>query len=321
MDYPEYYKILEIPISAESAEIKRQYRKLAKKYHPDLNKNDLTAGEKFKKLKEAYETLVDENKRALYDLEWKKQRKNEQKINKPAKNKRQNPVAKSKKSTAKKYKSNKNILFKMLYLFFSSTILCAILFFGVAKIMQNEQKINSFLLQSNKIIKTFETNSIKKDVIDDKVEDVKKIITDDKVSKDILNFKNADGYTLLMLAKTAEMSKMLIENGADVNYIAPDGSSALLIAVKNNNKEQVLVLLNAGASAEVKDKKSGYNALMLAQDEEIAYLLLKSGANPNFIASDGKTPLSKATKEHNRQRLNLLQKFGAQINWSDVIAR
>ena len=79
MEYPEYYKILELPLSADTAEIKRQFRKMAKKYHPDLHTGDKQAEEMFKKLKEAYEVLSDENKRAAYDLDWKKQREKEQK--------------------------------------------------------------------------------------------------------------------------------------------------------------------------------------------------------------------------------------------------
>ena len=326
MNYPEYYKILEIPISAESAEIKRQYRKLAKKYHPDLNKNDLTAAEKFKLLKEAYETLIDEDKRLAYDLEWKKQRKKEQKEKKAQKEnkqeKQQNPIVKQKKSSTKKHSEIKqNQIFpKLFYLFLSSTVLCAILFFGILKVLQNKENITELLSKFENTIKNLDGYSVRKEVINNEIENVKKIIAEDTSSQDIANFKNTDGYTLLMLAKTPEMSKTLIDSGADVNYMASDGTTALLVAVKNNNKEQVSVLLDAGASPEIKDTKSGYNALMLAQTEEIAYLLLKAGANPNFIAPDGKTPLSKATKEHNRQRLNLLQQFGAQINWSDVIA-
>ena len=166
---------------------------------------------------------------------------------------------------------------------------------------------------------------VQKNVQNNDVKKIEEILqkTEEKNEKpqDIVNFKNADGYSLLMLSKTAEMSKMLIENGADVNYMAPDGSTALLQAVKNNDKEQVEVLLSAGAKAEIKDLKSGYNALMLSQNNEIAYLLLKAGANPNFVADNGLTPLSKATKENNRQLSNLLHQFGAQINWSDVILR
>ena len=53
--------------NASDDEIKKAYRKLAKKYHPDLNPNDKVAEAKFKEVNEAYEVLSDKNKRARYD--------------------------------------------------------------------------------------------------------------------------------------------------------------------------------------------------------------------------------------------------------------
>lgn len=67
MDYKDYYKILGIDKSATQAEIKKAYRALAKKYHPDKNKGNTAAEEKFKDISEAYEVLGDENKRKQYD--------------------------------------------------------------------------------------------------------------------------------------------------------------------------------------------------------------------------------------------------------------
>lgn len=67
MDFKDYYKILDVSKTASADEIKKSYRKLAIKYHPDKNKDDKVAEEKFKAVTEANETLKDEKKRAAYD--------------------------------------------------------------------------------------------------------------------------------------------------------------------------------------------------------------------------------------------------------------
>lgn len=67
MEYRDYYKILGVKKSATEKEIKSAYRKLAKKYHPDLNPNDEKVQEKFKEINEAYEVLSDKDKRQKYD--------------------------------------------------------------------------------------------------------------------------------------------------------------------------------------------------------------------------------------------------------------
>ena len=61
------YSILGVSKNATDDEIKKAYRKLAKKYHPDLNKGDKSAEEKLKNINRAYETLSDKQKRAQYD--------------------------------------------------------------------------------------------------------------------------------------------------------------------------------------------------------------------------------------------------------------
>jgi len=63
----DYYQVLEVERSASVEEIKRAYRKLAVKFHPDKNPNDPHAEEKFKELGEAYDVLMDGDKRAAYD--------------------------------------------------------------------------------------------------------------------------------------------------------------------------------------------------------------------------------------------------------------
>lgn len=67
LKFEDYYKTLEVERTASAAEIKRAYRKLANKYHPDKNKDDPDAAAKFAKANEAYEVLSDADKRKKYD--------------------------------------------------------------------------------------------------------------------------------------------------------------------------------------------------------------------------------------------------------------
>ena len=79
MDYKDYYKLLGVNKKATQAEIKKAYRKLAMKYHPDKNQDDTKAEEKFKEISEAYEVLGNEENRGKYDqlgANWKHYEKN-----------------------------------------------------------------------------------------------------------------------------------------------------------------------------------------------------------------------------------------------------
>lgn len=74
MDFVDYYKILGIAKSATAADIKNAYRKLARKFHPDLNPNDKDAKTKFQQINEANDVLSDAEKRKKYDQygnDWK----------------------------------------------------------------------------------------------------------------------------------------------------------------------------------------------------------------------------------------------------------
>ena len=68
--YKDYYKILNVNIFSNIDSIKKSYRELAMKYHPDRNSGDILSEEKFKDITEAYEILSDEKKRMEYNLKY-----------------------------------------------------------------------------------------------------------------------------------------------------------------------------------------------------------------------------------------------------------
>ena len=65
----DYYQLLGVTKTSSAEEIRKAYRKLARKYHPDLNPGNSTAEQKFKEINQAYEILSDSEKRAAYDME------------------------------------------------------------------------------------------------------------------------------------------------------------------------------------------------------------------------------------------------------------
>src|ERR1700676_2318029 len=65
--FKDYYDVIGVPRTATADDIRKEYRKLARKYHPDVNPGDKSAEEKFKEVNEAYEVLSDPDKRKRYD--------------------------------------------------------------------------------------------------------------------------------------------------------------------------------------------------------------------------------------------------------------
>jgi len=67
MDFKDYYSILGVSKTASDKDLKQAFRKLARKFHPDVNPGDKAAEAKFKEINEAYEVLSDPEKRSKYD--------------------------------------------------------------------------------------------------------------------------------------------------------------------------------------------------------------------------------------------------------------
>lgn len=97
----DYYKVLEIPKGAGEADIKKAYRRLSKKYHPDANPGDAQAEKRFMEISEAYSVLGDKEKRQAYDRQRETVPPNKEKHNKNrGKNMAREPFPMNRKNSA-----------------------------------------------------------------------------------------------------------------------------------------------------------------------------------------------------------------------------
>ncbi|GAB2572668.1 DnaJ C-terminal domain-containing protein [Spirosoma areae] len=98
MDFIDYYSLLGVPKTASDDDIRKAYRKLARKHHPDLNPNDAEANKKFQQLNEANEVLSDAEKRKKYDQygkDWQHAEQFEQARHRDAQQQQQRPQSTS----------------------------------------------------------------------------------------------------------------------------------------------------------------------------------------------------------------------------------
>lgn len=356
MAYPDYYDILDVKISATTAEIKRAYHKQAKKYHPDVNPNNKKAEVQFRKINEAYEVLKDAKKREDYDYFGQQEIETERVAKQKVKNNFNNNSTKNEKSSEVdyadlivqnylKHKDNETYSNKTKNIIRVINVIFPILVFYVygSWMYQNIKTKNTLkpaidIVEKDITTKVEKVNLYQQDILKKlenywqnwrnkalwealKNTDLMKIYEILQANPTDIDVKDINGYSLLMLTDNEEAMKILLSYAPNVNYIAPDGNSALSIAVKQNNKKIVEILLQNGADANFADKISGYNLLMLTNDVKILTLLLNFKTNPNYIAPDGMTPLSLAAKNNNLRKTNLLLNYGAKINWRNMMKK
>ncbi|MCU0394116.1 MAG: DnaJ domain-containing protein, partial [Thermoflexibacter sp.] len=129
----DYYYILGVQSSASNEEIRKAYRKLSLKFHPDKNEGDKFFEDRFKEIQEAYEVLVDEARRKIYDANFKNREKQYDQTENPENTTNQSNTQQNQKNT----KTEKIALFgkiltivqKQKYLIWFVGIIIIILFF------------------------------------------------------------------------------------------------------------------------------------------------------------------------------------------------
>lgn len=131
---------------------------------------------------------------------------------------------------------------------------------------------------------------------------------------------SADSYALYMEKKKEEICDKIIRAGIDVNAFTSEGVPLLCIATRNDNVEQLKILLDKGADINAVSKDRGYSAVMDAvwrKDYEIAKILIEKGADLNIMSSDGQPILVLAVGNGNAKIVKLLIESGADPDIQD----
>lgn len=148
---------------------------------------------------------------------------------------------------------------------------------------------------------------------------------EDSLKNDLVNVKNSKGWSPLCISlqqKNTSITRMLVENGANVEYLHPSRkqpvsrirrSSPLRVAVQKGGYELVALLIDGGVDVNRQDPKGGMTALHAAVKSgftPILSLLLKNGANPHLRVKGEWTPLHLAARFNNTEALRALLVHG-----------
>lgn len=271
MAYPEYYNELGVSPSADMKEIKSAYRKLAKKYHPDLNPGDKKAEDKLKKINAAYDVLSDFSKRAEYDYFGQQAEKAMQEYQEqaPAEQTKEKPIYRKENTPQDAPQKNPTKPMSFGRLIFNRTVILGIFIGYLMFLHSNIDK------DDPQNIKKMMNNSSA--VLVDKVKDIKDWFVENIASVDwkqkflfiavknnwvsnltALLEKNPDaqivdekGYSLLMYAPTRKVAEILLAYGADINYVAPDDETPYSQALRNNRRAIINLYLEKGVKMRI----------------------------------------------------------------------
>lgn len=249
MSYPQYYHTLGVEVTASPDEIKAAYRKLAKKYHPDVNRNNKKAEEKLKKINEAYEVLGNLGKRAEYDYLGKQEEEAKKQSQQP-----KSPAYETyspEQTTPHPSPQFKKRLIIGIFLFIYLNWLI-VHYKEIPQIVENWQ--NTIIPPAVSAIQSLKEKTRasyirqKKQLAVYAVKNQYAILLDsvlDTETKDAVDEQT--GYSLLMLTDDIETAKKLLTAGVDPNYKAPDKMTAVNLAAKKNNFQMLSLLQKHGA--------------------------------------------------------------------------
>jgi len=326
MAYPEYYTILGVAATASAEEIKKNYRRLAKKYHPDLNAGDAAAEDKFKKINEAYETLGDEDKRRSYDFLGKQKdarAANQSKGSSQTAAPEENPAAmrKNEPSYDQKRRIFEETMIKSYQRYLRSKILheirnrlllilllCACLywcFFIPKDLLPQKWHETMFSIRNTLIPQPAVQEQIKKE------QKEVSAATEEKTKNTVSAAKSASSDDINRQAvKKRQTSKQ-----KDNKIYSLE--TAFRQAVLRNDIKRIKLMLDYGLSPNLTDSK-GCSLLMLTDNLLTAEMLLKAGADVNYENPNGESALSLAVKKNQTGKVRLLMKYGAKVNWQKL---
>ena len=209
MELKDYYKILGVPSNASLENIKNAYRKLSKKFHPDVNNGDKFFEEKFKEIQEAYEILFDTSKRKHYDQktanynrgaktsnkeyeEYLRKKKEEFRKQKEDLKKREEALIQKEKKLKDKENStkNKNQSYGAKYLIFLSIVLV----FTSIYVIKNNNKTNNTINKETTHDIVVQDTEVKHLVTNNSVGFFKIGSTWHNIAKNDYNYQSVQGY-------------------------------------------------------------------------------------------------------------------------------